>query len=552
MATTTNERITKSTSVLDLMEKIVDLSDDMGRPACNGELKPYVTKLAKLLGLLPMEALLLSVFVDRCDDNRIRLFELARHFDCRNVALLSMEPFIDSLVSRKLIKRRTDEDGDCSYRVPRTTINALREGKLPEKEKLEGLLLLEWIDRLDEMLRARKNDEINDDELQAELAEMIDKNQHLDVARKLKSLGLRYTDLLLYLAISMLYIKNYDNNVRRGDICDYFDRMDFRSHLQELEAGTHILMCSHLVEHGCIDGQVDASTWCLTSYSKTEVFAELNLKETTVLSAHLTHPEDIVEKPLFYNASVTRQVDGLRDLLNQNRMAKVMKRLDEKGMRKGFTCLFYGGPGTGKTETAMQLAKATGRDVMLVDVPSIRSKWVGETEKNIKQVFERYESVARKNDMAPILLFNEADALLNKRNEGCTDSVDKMENAMQNIILQAMENLEGIMIATTNLTGSLDEAFERRFLYKIEFEKPTPVERCHIWKAMLPELTDDQALMLAQRFDFSGGQIENIARKRIVADILADRDDLDMDAIVESCKTELIAPRKKATQRIGF
>lgn len=208
MATTTNERITKSTSVLDLMEKIVDLSDDMGRPACNGELKPYVTKLAKLLGLLPMEALLLSVFVDRCDDNRIRLFELARHFDCRNVALLSMEPFIDSLVSRKLIKRRTDEDGDCSYRVPRTTINALPEGKLPEKEKLEGLLLLEWIDRLDEMLRARENDEINDDELQAELAEMIDKNQHLDVARKLKSLGLRYTDLLLYLAISMLYIKN--------------------------------------------------------------------------------------------------------------------------------------------------------------------------------------------------------------------------------------------------------------------------------------------------------------------------------------------------------
>ena len=71
-------------------------------------------------------------------------------------------------------------------------------------------------------------------------------------------------------------------------------------------------------------------------------------------------------------------------------------------------------------------------------------------------------------------------------------------------------------------------------------------------QAYLPELTDDQALMLAQRFDFSGGQIENIARKRIVAEILADRDDLDMDAIVESCTTELIAPRKKAIQRIGF
>ena len=137
-----------------------------------------------------------------------------------------------------------------------------------------------------------------------------------------------------------------------------------------------------------------------------------------------------------------------------------------------------------------------------------------------------------------------------KRLEGGTGAVDKMENAMQNIILQEMENLEGIMIATTNLTGNLDAAFERRFLYKIEFDKPSPKERKDIWKTFLTDLTDEQAAELSKRFDFSGGQIENIARKRIVSDILEDRDELDMDCIIESCQAELL--NKKGANRIGF
>lgn len=121
----------------------------------------------------------------------------------------------------------------------------------------------------------------------------------------------------------------------------------------------------------------------------------------------------------------------------------------------------------------------------------------------------------------------------------------------QQLLLQEMENLEGIMIATTNLTGSLDDAFERRFLYKIEFTKPTPKERQHIWKAMLKNLSDEQALDLAERFDFSGGQIENIARKRIINDILDENDSIDMQEVVESCKCELINS-KNQRRKIGF
>ncbi|MCQ2051825.1 MAG: hypothetical protein MJY74_06445 [Bacteroidaceae bacterium] len=115
-----------------------------------------------------------------------------------------------------------------------------------------------------------------------------------------------------------------------------------------------------------------------------------------------------------------------------------------------------------------------------------------------------------------------------------------------------MENLEGIMIATTNLTGSLDDAFDRRFLYKIEFEKPSPEERKHIWMSMLPDLKEGDALILASKFDFSGGQIENIARKRIVDDILDSRKHIDLKSLVENCEHERIRHRTGSDCRVGF
>jgi SpoVK/Ycf46/Vps4 family AAA+-type ATPase len=219
-------------------------------------------------------------------------------------------------------------------------------------------------------------------------------------------------------------------------------------------------------------------------------------------------------------------------------------------MRRGFACIFYGAPGTGKTESALQIARITGRALMIVDVPNLRSKWVGDTEKNTKAIFEKYRNYCKQSDLAPILLFNEADAILCKRKEGAENSVDKMENAMQNIILQEMETLDGIMIATTNLTGNLDTAFERRFLYKIEFPKPSPNESQHIWHNMLPEISEQEAYDLAKQYSFSGGQIENIARKQVVNAVLSGEDRVSMESVQEACKTELF--NNSNTRRIGF
>jgi SpoVK/Ycf46/Vps4 family AAA+-type ATPase len=176
---------------------------------------------------------------------------------------------------------------------------------------------------------------------------------------------------------------------------------------------------------------------------------------------------------------------------------------------------------------------------------------VGDSEKNVKGLFDQYRSLVKRMPVAPILFFNEADALFGTRMNGAQRAVDKMENTLQNIILQEMEDLDGILIATTNLTENLDTAFERRFLYKIRFEKPDAAVRSKIWGMMIPELPGSIAATLAEKYDFSGGQIENIARKYAVSCILhGDAKDLQK-TLVELCTNERI-DNHKSERKIGF
>lgn len=163
--------------------------------------------------------------------------------------------------------------------------------------------------------------------------------------------------------------------------------------------------------------------------------------------------------------------------------------------------------------------------------------WVGESEKNIKGIFDDYKKEVKQLAKAPILLFNEADAIIGKRQVGAERAVEKMENSIQNIILQEIEQLDGILIATTNLAENMDKAFERRFLYKIQFEKPDLNCRTQIRQAMIPPLNDADASYLAGK-DFSGGEIENIARHFTIQTILHGKSENMVNSLAEFCESE--------------
>ena len=175
--------------------------------------------------------------------------------------------------------------------------------------------------------------------------------------------------------------------------------------------------------------------------------------------------------------------------------------------------------------------------------------WYGESEKIVKDIFTRYKRLCRRSPIKPILLFNEADAIFSKRKAvGSGGSIDQTENTIQNIILEEMEKLEGILIATTNLADNLDRAFERRFLFKIRFEKPSVEVKRSIWLDKLPGLSPDDAARLASEYDFSGGEIDNVVRKATMMEVL-DGTPPSIETIAGLCGEEKIG---KERTRIGF
>ena len=540
-------------NLMQIMEVVLEKTYEKKlSPANLKSIQPLLAALASRLFITEREALMLTAFINLCDDNRISFRDLARHFDCSNVKIQTYWPEIESLAEKWYVCIRKDNDGYLTFYVPSKAVGAIRENHPYVKESYENLSLEEWWDCLGDMLNNRDNGNLSYGIFTEELQRLIDNNPSLPIVQRLRSYQLDKvdSDTIILLAFADFFVRNSDDHIVSRDIEDIPEsRFKLRSITSKLEKGVHLLQQYNLVEFACSDGQVESNAWKLTDKAKEELLEGISyLKNIPMVG--LTQPDAISEKKLYYCEEVTKQVNQLRSLLQEDRFLAVQKRLEDKGMRRGFACIFYGSPGTGKTETVLQLARETGRAIKMVDVPNLRSKWVGDTEKNIKAVFEDYRRLCKDSKLSPILLFNEADAVLCKRNEGAVGSVDKMENAMQNIILQEMENLDGIMIATTNLSGNLDAAFERRFLYKIEFLKPTPNESKHIWRALLPDLDEKDALDLASSYSFSGGQIENIARKHIIDSILNEKEGLAIDAIREACRTEQF--HNTSVNKIGF
>ena len=280
--------------------------------------------------------------------------------------------------------------------------------------------------------------------------------------------------------------------------------------------------------------------------------AKLFIKQSEKRS-DIIMPENIRQKKLFYNSENEREIELLTSALQDENLNSIQDRLRKKGLPIGFTILFYGAPGTGKTETAYQIARTTGRKVLHIDISNIKACWYGDSEKRIKRIFADYKDLCNsckneQNGKAPILLFNEADGILSKRKDVVLGNTAQTENTMQNIILEEMEKLEGIMIATTNLADNLDTAFERRFLFKIKFEKPSLDAKQKIWKSKLDWLSEDEISFFARNYDFSGGQIENIITKSSISYFLSGKYP-DYAELQKLCNNEKLYETEK---KIGF
>ena len=508
--------------------------------------------VAKKLNLTHKQVLALALTVNFCSDQRIEMVDYCRHLHCSSFRFLPYMKELDVLADKGFIVCNRSNSRP-TYRIPYYVLEALNDNRNIDTNDIKELDCHELFEQFDGIFEMLGSQEMTLRGATKKIQALMENNPTLTFCQFINTFNLNDDDLLLLVYFAHAYVNNHDDRINLMELRTMFkDRHISRTICNELSKGSHTLIKQNLVEYCLDDGFANRSFFHLTVSAKRAMLSELGmeLKDEDTQRQGLTLHEQIVEKSMYYDEQTHIQIDELERLLSEDNYQDIRSRLKEKGFRCGFACLFYGAPGTGKTETVLQLARKTGRDIMQVNVTEIRSKWVGDSEKNVKALFDNYRRKVRDCRQTPILLFNEADAVLGVRREGAEYAVDKMENAIQNIILQEMETLQGIMIATTNLTGNLDKAFERRFLYKIKFEKPSIEAKRSIWRSMLPELDEHQAQELAERYEFSGGQIENIARKKAVDDIINGIEGIDMAAIRSYCDSELI--NAKNATRMGF
>ena len=384
---------------------------------------------------------------------------------------------------------------------------------------------------------------------------LMKQNQHLALVQNLQNIKGEADMWFMLLMMTTLAIEE-DSYVNARDLAQMLSERTIRIILKQIMDNKHPFAKQGYIELRNQAGQVQQGEWVLSQEgwlamldNQEEVESIVPIEEDENINM-LTSYKQLAQRPLYFSDKTEEQVQTLTNLLHEEQLSKVRQALKTHNMPLGFCCLFYGAPGTGKTELVQQLAIATQRDLFQVNIATLRDKYVGESEKQLKRIFDKYRSLVRTQEHAPILFFNEADAIFGNRMENTQRSVDKMENALQNIILQEMEVLDGIMICTTNLTSCLDKAFDRRFIYKVEFEKPTNQARKLIWQSMLSSLNDEQATELANRFDFSGGQIQNISRKQVINAIFSGKEELDYDQIKLDCQNESISRNSRG--KVGF
>lgn len=482
------------------------------------------------------------------------LDSLTQYLDCNPFFIVSLAPVLDNLVKKRLLLKSSGYDMKIiatRFYISNYVFNAISLNK-PISNNNQFLDVYEVIERVNEMICERERNNVPTEDLISESINLLQKEKQFPLVKRILEYDILEEDrlLLVYLCYA------YANNANEADIERYiyyvYESMGSKIRAKKnLFSGQSALFEQELIAF-IDDNFYGGRELRLTDKAIENLFAEdlgALEKNKPFQPKHCTihAPEKIKTIPLHFNEREKQQISTLRKLFQEDNFQKATQKFAHLGMPKGISILLYGAPGTGKTQIAYNLAQETGRILMMVDIASVKDKYVGESEKRIKQVFKSYRQACEHHEINPILLFNESDALISKR-YAVNSSVDQMNNSMQNILLQELEDFEGILISTSNLNINLDNAFERRFLYKIRFDKPSFQVRKKIWREKIPELSEKQIVQLSENYHLSGGQINNVSKKYLLENIL-NEEELNWQVLNELCELEFL---DNQTQKVGF
>lgn len=523
--------------------------------------------LADYFHITKTQALFVSIiFALNYKGRKVDLDDLSSYFNCNPIKILEYNDDFVELYEKRLLRKNNKSNRYRQIKLKgadeEICINQIVSDKIFKSEPIPEILvdvvkyddIFTLLEKLYELSNQRDNDEITTSELFEQTQFILDENIHLPLIEKTRFLGTSIEEKYLFLYVVWKFLEGDKDPWVKLTFKGIYDRQKERfTQIQRFLSKENSLIKENLLEI------VDAAFFDDAKMKLTEKALDLltecdiklfnkdldrKKKESVIL------PDNVPFRKLIYSDNEAHQLELLKTLLEEENLRNTQERLVQKALPKGVTALLHGASRTGKTESVLQIAKATNRKIMKVDISASRSMWFGKSEKIIKQVFKDYKSYAEKQSVTPILFFNEADAIIAKRKEATSSNVSDTENRIQNILLEEIENFEGILIATTNLVSKIDTAFERRFLFKIEFQKPSITVKAQIWKSKMPHLSNEDCELLASQFDFSGGQIDNIVRKNEINEIIHGSK-VDVKMLIDFCREETLNSQNSRTP-IGF
>ena len=515
--------------------------------------------LSDYFGISNTQSLLVAmVFSLNYKGDTVDFNDLTEYFDCNPMKLLEYSSDFENLYSKGIfIKEKSrhriklalsNDQFTINEKVTEAILNNMPLPKLGDEEVGDVFEFLENIYKIGER---RDGDEISTNELLLQSLQLVNSNLHFPLIKMVNDYNFKPEDTFVYLYLIWKTICGNELVDLNTMVEGVFDKPTRRiQYVQKIMSNENTLIRNGLIE--IVEARFLNDTGIKLSDKSCKLIEECGVKLLTKKKTDQNNtiaPNQIFTKYLFYNDAEAKQLSVLKQILQDENFTATQQRLAAKGLPNGITALLHGFPGTGKTETVLQIAKETNREIIKVDISQSKSMWFGESEKIIKRIFTNYKSYAKDCELKPILLFNEADAIFGKRKDIGNSNIDQTENTIQNILLEELESFDGIFLATTNLVKNLDTAFERRFLFKIEFHKPENSIKSKIWNSKLPTLTENECNTLANRFDFSGGQIDNIIRKNEIYEILHGIT-VDFNSIVEFCNSELLLKNKSF--KVGF
>lgn len=551
------ESITKS-QILESIGKVYDKAKDCAmKDTYFEEVATDLELLSQYFKTSKNQAFFISVvFALNMMDSNVDMHNLVKYVDCNPMKILQYSDDFEYLYKRGIFKKQKSYrrvkviTKNEQFYIAENVIDAILQNKpVPEVEVRNIETIVDVLELLYNLGKQRSEEDLSTLELFEDIEKTLETYADFPLIRMVKQMDLDTEDAYLFLYLTWKTITG-DPYVDLGKaMSGIYDRQSkIVAETQRVLTGEYILIKNELVVVEPANFFNDTEIKLTDKAHNILQECEIKLFGKKAKLDNIIEHESIVENKLIFDLEEMKQIDTLQNLLQDDNFKEVRARLTQKGLSQGVAVLLHGAPGTGKTEIVKQLAKTTQRKILKVEISNTKSKWFGDSEKNIKRIFTNYKEYAKNCAQVPILFFNEADAIFAQRKNSSSSNVAQTENAIQNILLEELENFEGILMATTNLMDNLDAAFERRFLFKILFAKPNAAIRAQIWKLKMPNLSMENCNKLGQQFEFSGGQIDNIIRKSEIDEIIKGTS-VSYERITNYCFEETVSHKKTG---IGF